>query len=181
WFSFLQWFENEIENYKGQVFNCTEGGAFIKGAKHIPLQEYLGIEKKEINYIKKKFEEDFKLTNREKKSYYKKIKELNQEIFNVKEELSYLYENHTLMGLNNKKSKESLDNINRQIKTINKKIYNYPLLFDIFNFHKKKLIKSKRGKSNIDNKDYIENLVRYFEGLHMDIEYYIDKMSELIN
>lgn len=181
WFSFLQWFENEIENYKGQVFNCTEGGAFIKGAKHIPFQEYLDIEKKEINYIKKDFEQDFKLTNREKKSYYKKIKKLNQEVFNVKEKLSYLYENHTLMCLNNKKSKEYLENINHQIKTINKKIYNYPLLFDIFNFHKKKLIKSKRGKSNIDNKDYIENLVRYFEGLHMDIEYYTDEMKKWLD
>lgn len=41
-FIYLKWFERYIENHKDiQLWNCTEGGAFIKGWKHQPFGEFL--------------------------------------------------------------------------------------------------------------------------------------------
>jgi len=39
---YLKWFERYIDEHKGiQFFNCTEGGAHIKGWKHVPLYEFM--------------------------------------------------------------------------------------------------------------------------------------------
>ncbi|KAB2953627.1 motility associated factor glycosyltransferase family protein [Heliorestis acidaminivorans] len=40
-FSYLQWFENYISTLdKVEVWNCTEGGAYIKGCKHEALRNF---------------------------------------------------------------------------------------------------------------------------------------------
>ena len=39
---YLKWFERYVEQYNDiQFWNCTEGGAYIKGWKHRPLSEFL--------------------------------------------------------------------------------------------------------------------------------------------
>lgn len=41
-FIYLKWFEHYVEQYKDiQFWNCTEGGAYIKGWRHRPLKEFL--------------------------------------------------------------------------------------------------------------------------------------------
>lgn len=41
-FIYLKWFERYVEQYKDiQFWNCTEGGAYIKGWQHCPLSEFL--------------------------------------------------------------------------------------------------------------------------------------------
>jgi hypothetical protein len=41
WKQFLYWFEHLIPVVEGEVLNCTEGGANIKGAKNIPFQQFV--------------------------------------------------------------------------------------------------------------------------------------------
>jgi len=45
WFHFLYGFKNNMQEAYSRgvkVYNCTEGGAYIDGAKHIPFKEFLG-------------------------------------------------------------------------------------------------------------------------------------------
>lgn len=39
WYGFLKMYEKDIAEYKGRVINCTEGGAYISGAKYMPLRK----------------------------------------------------------------------------------------------------------------------------------------------
>jgi len=68
WNLFLNTFKRDIPTVVGEginVYNCTEGGAYIDGAKHIPFSEFLqNIEKKQ------KQKPIFKTLSKHKQHYY---------------------------------------------------------------------------------------------------------------
>ena len=55
--TFIEWFRKEFQYTKGRIINSTEGGAFIEGIEHIPLEK--AIEKYCDNTISREFKIHF--------------------------------------------------------------------------------------------------------------------------
>ncbi|WP_319402088.1 6-hydroxymethylpterin diphosphokinase MptE-like protein [uncultured Anaeromusa sp.] len=83
WLNFKKWFEMYILHYKGQIkiINSTEGGAKIKGALQLPLQEAINLYCKEEIPIRKIIDETatYSLQPKQiKEKLVKAVKELKQ-------------------------------------------------------------------------------------------------------
>ncbi|MCM3663586.1 DUF115 domain-containing protein [Mesobacillus subterraneus] len=51
-FIYLKWFSNYVNKHeKVEFFNCTEGGAFIKGWNHIPFSEFIAVNSASIRSV----------------------------------------------------------------------------------------------------------------------------------
>ncbi len=75
--TFLDWFQKEIQFTNAEVINSTEGGALIKGAKHIPLKEAL-LQIKSLPVLNKNFKTEFQ--SKDEAGYIDILKEIGNEI-----------------------------------------------------------------------------------------------------
>jgi hypothetical protein len=127
WYMFLTTFVRDIPKVKEDginVYNCTEGGAYIDGAEHIPFKEFLEkIEKKKKDTIecskvsKEKQERLLKRRKLQIELYIKHLKCIKQKVEDTF--LSIMEKIETLEKLNREDDLEKID-FDELAATINK-------------------------------------------------------------
>ncbi len=80
--TFLEWFKKEIHETSSSVINSTEGGALIKGAKHLPLIEVLKT-LGSSSPLNKEVKAESKPSN--ESGFLNLLKELKEELIKVEE------------------------------------------------------------------------------------------------
>jgi hypothetical protein len=130
WNMFLNFFKKDVPDAVRdgiKVYNCTEGGAYIDGAIHIPFREFLStipkIEKKEIKLQKVSNSWQIHYINRSKKLitlYLERLKQVKKEVENVFLEIMEKIEYLEQLNKENRLEEIDFDELTKTIDKIDK-------------------------------------------------------------